>query len=67
MTVKIPPGSSSGSKLRLRGKGFPAKNGSNGDLLGEIRIMVPSEPSDLDRELYEQLREGSDFSPRSSN
>ncbi len=65
VTVKIPPGSSSGRKVRLRGKGFPGKNGTNGDLLGEIRIMVPAVLSDRDRELFVQLAEGSEFNPRS--
>lgn len=64
VTVKIPAGSSSGLKVRLRGKGFPGKNGVNGDLFGEIRIMVPTELSDRDRELFEQLAEESQFKPR---
>ncbi|MFQ5526210.1 MAG: DnaJ C-terminal domain-containing protein [Thermoanaerobaculia bacterium] len=64
VTVKIPAGSSSGRKVRLRGKGFPAKNGANGDLLGEIRIMVPSTLGRRDRELFEQLAESSEFDPR---
>lgn len=64
VTVKIPPGSSSGRKVRLRGKGFPAKNGTNGDLLGEFRITVPTELSEHDRKLYEQLAAGSDHNPR---
>ena len=62
--VKIPPGSSSGRKIRLRGKGFPETNGGFGDLLAEIRILVPEEPSDSDRELYERLSETSEFQPR---
>ncbi len=64
VTVKIPAGSSSGLKVRLRGKGFPGKNGVNGDLFGEIRIMVPTKLSDRDRELFEQLAEESQFKPR---
>ena len=64
VTVKIPSGSSSGRKVRLRGKGFPGKNGANGDLLGEFRIVVPAELAARDRELFEQLAEESTFNPR---
>jgi len=53
--VKVPPGSSSGRKVRLRGKGFPAPGGLHGDLFVEIRIVVPSSPSGRERELYEEL------------
>ncbi len=51
-TVTVPPGTSSGSKLRLKGLGV-----QGGDLLAEIRITVPKEPSDEQRALFEQLRE----------
>ncbi|MDH3744657.1 MAG: DnaJ domain-containing protein, partial [Acidobacteriota bacterium] len=39
VTVRIPPGSSSGRKIRLRGRGFPSGDGANGDLFAEIRVM----------------------------
>ncbi len=64
VTLKIPAGSSSGRKIRLRGKGFPAANGRLGDLLAEIRVMVPENLTDRQRELFEQLKEASDFDPR---
>lgn len=66
VTVKIPAGSSSGKKIRLRGKGYPGKNGTNGDLLGEIRIMVPKELSERDRELFQMLASESTFTARSN-
>ncbi len=64
VTVKIPAGSSSGTRVRLREKGYPSKNGKNGDLFAEIRIVVPKELSDRDRELFEALAEDSEFQPR---
>jgi curved DNA-binding protein len=64
VTVRVPSGSSSGRKIRLRGKGFPAGGGTNGDLLAEIRVMVPETLTDEQRELFEQLKEASDFDPR---
>lgn len=63
--VRIPAGSSSGRKIRLRGRGLPqAGNGAKGDLLAEIRIMVPEQLSERERELFEQLAEASSFRAR---
>lgn len=62
--VVVPAGSSTGRKLRLRGEGMPDPKGSPGDLYAEIRIMVPSSPTDRERELFEQLAAVSNFDPR---
>ncbi|MCG5054758.1 MAG: J domain-containing protein [Myxococcales bacterium] len=39
--LSIPPGTSSGRKLRLRGKGMARPDGSRGDQLCRIEIVVP--------------------------
>lgn len=57
--VRIPPRSSSGRKIRLRGRGLSQSGGNKGDLLAEIRILVPEQLTDRERELYEQLAEAS--------
>lgn len=62
VTVKVPAGSPSGRKIRLRGKGFPARKGA-GDLYAELRIVVPDELTPEERELFEKLRDASDFTP----
>jgi len=62
--VKVPPGSSSGRKLRLRGKGMPDPKGADGDLYVSVAIKVPKELDDEERELYERLASASDFDPR---
>ncbi len=62
--IKIPAGTSSGKRIRLRGKGFPHPKGEPGDLYAELRIVVPEKPSDAERELYEKLKAASDFDPR---
>jgi len=64
-TIKIPAGTSSGRRVRLRGKGFPRSKEGAGDLYAEFRIVVPEESSPEERALYEQLKETSDFAPRS--
>ena len=53
--VKVPPGSSSGRRLRLRGKGLPNPSGTPGDLYATVRIVVPKELTDEEREAYERL------------
>jgi curved DNA-binding protein len=62
--VTVPAGSSSGRRLRLRGKGLPNPKGSPGDLYAEVKIMVPRKPGDRERELFEELARVSDFDPR---
>jgi curved DNA-binding protein len=55
--VRIPPRSSSGRKIRLRGRGLAQSGGKKGDLLAEIRIVVPESLNDHELELYRQLAE----------
>ena len=62
--VKVPPGSSTGRRLRLRGEGMPNPRGKPGDLYTEIKILVPSKPTARERELFEQLAAESTFDPR---
>jgi DnaJ-class molecular chaperone len=50
--VKVPPGTSSGKKLRLRGKGLTDRSGHNGDHYVTIQIDVPG---DLDDDAKKQL------------
>jgi curved DNA-binding protein len=65
VTLKVPPGTQSGQKLRLRGKGMPNPKGAPGDLLALISIVVPKQPSERERELFEELQRISGFQPRS--
>jgi len=60
VTLRIPPGSDGGSKLRLRDKGIPAAAGKpTGHLYVTIRIRVPKQLDDETRRKYEELA-GSD-------
>jgi curved DNA-binding protein len=64
--VKVPPGSSTGRRLRLRGEGMPNPRGGKGDLYAEIKVVVPPKPTARERELFEQLAAESNFDPRRS-
>ncbi|OSC32095.1 molecular chaperone DnaJ [Mycobacterium vulneris] len=63
--VKVPPGSSTGRRLRLRGEGMPNPHGKSGDLYAEVKVVVPPKPTKSERELFEQLATVSTFNPRS--
>ena len=62
--IKVPPGSSTGRKLRLRGEGFPGPRGGRGDFYAVIKIEVPRHPTPEERELFERLAQVSKFNPR---
>jgi curved DNA-binding protein len=64
VSMKIPPGSKSGQKLRLSGKGLPKPGGSAGDLFAVLTIAVPATLTEREKKLYEELREASRFDPR---
>jgi curved DNA-binding protein len=55
VNVKVPPGSRSGSRLRLKGKGFIDKNNNRGDQYVRLRIDLPSELSAEEIELYKKI------------
>ena len=62
--VKVPAGSSTGRRIRLKGKGYPDGKGDAGDLYAEIKIMVPEELSEREKQLFEELAAISTFKPR---
>jgi molecular chaperone DnaJ len=64
--LRVPPGTQSGQKLRLREKGVPsvAKEGIRGDQIVEVKIVVP-EARDLKvRELWQELQKLNPEDPR---
>ena len=55
-TLKVPPGTGSGRKLRLRGAGISGAKGERGDLYATIRVDVPATLTDEQRSALEPLR-----------
>jgi DnaJ-class molecular chaperone len=53
--VKVPPGTASGKKLRLRGKGIADRAGHTGDHYITVQIDVPKDLDDEDKKLLVQL------------
>jgi curved DNA-binding protein len=64
--LRVPAGTSSGKRLRLRGRGMPNPRGTPGNLYAEVRIMVPRRLTDEERRLFEELARVSTFDPRKS-
>jgi curved DNA-binding protein len=62
--VRVPAGSSSGRRLRLRKRGMPRPGGTAGDLYAEVRVVVPPSLSKDERRLFQELATISDFDPR---
>jgi curved DNA-binding protein len=56
VTMALPVGVKPGQRLRLADKGYPCGEGRYGDQIVEIQLWMPTRLSDLERDLYEQLR-----------
>jgi curved DNA-binding protein len=61
--LKVPAGSSSGRKMRLKGKGLPSADGA-GDLMVELEVRVPKAKTDEERALWARLAELTGYSAR---
>ncbi|HEY2784579.1 MAG TPA: DnaJ C-terminal domain-containing protein [Fimbriiglobus sp.] len=59
--VKVPPGTSGGSRLRLRGKGM-----SGGDLYLLFKIVTPTKLSDAARDLMQKFAQAAPYDPRAN-
>ncbi|MFC6633968.1 DnaJ C-terminal domain-containing protein [Microbulbifer taiwanensis] len=63
VNLTIPPNSRDGSKLRLKGRGIPAKE--PGDLYVVLDVVAPPADSEPQKEAYRQFSEAFEFDPRS--
>ncbi len=54
--LRVPPGTPSGQRLRLRGRGLPSpRHGGRGDLLVEVRLVLPSLIDERSKELLREF------------
>lgn len=62
--LEIPAGTQSGEKIRIENKGYKDGQGGRGDLIANVKTVVPKELTQEEKELYEKLRDISTFNPR---
>ena len=64
--LKIPPGTQSGQKLRLREKGVPSasREGARGDEIVEVKIVVPKLQDERSKEILRELAKLNPEDPR---
>jgi DnaJ-class molecular chaperone len=65
VTVKVPPGSSSGQRLRVKGYGSPGANGQTGDLFAVLQIVLPKHLDDQSLEWIREIEKRNPMHPRS--
>ena len=57
LAISIPPGSSSGKKLRLKGQGVAPLRGTAGDLIVELQVKLPESYSEASQQAIEALQD----------
>ena len=62
--INVPSGIQTGEKLRVANSGFWNVNGTRGDLLLNVQVMVPKDLSESEKLLFEKLSTVSHFEPR---
>lgn len=55
VALQVPPGTSSGKKLRVKGQGIAPKSGTPGDLFAELQIVLPKTLDEATREAIRKL------------
>jgi len=62
--IRVPPGVTSGQKLRLRNQGLNIRSGGRGDHFVKLKIAVPKTLTAQEKQLFEELKRVSTFNPR---
>ena len=65
--VFIPRGIQSGEIIKIPQKGYKTPDGERGDLIAQVKIVVPKNLTKEETEMFKKLKEISKFNPRRSN
>lgn len=65
--IYIPQGVQSGEKIKIPNKGYKDGKGGRGELIAEVKIMVPKKLELDEQEMFKKLKEMSNFNPRTRN
>ncbi len=63
-SIFIPQGVQSGENIKIPGKGYKDAKGGRGDLIANIKVMVPKRLTEEEKEAFTKLKEVSSFNPR---
>ena len=63
-SVIVPKGTQSGELLRIQGKGYKDGKGGRGDLVAEVKIVIPKNMNEKEKSLFKELSQVSNFEPR---
>lgn len=63
VTMSVPKGANTGTKLRLRGKGVPRRGGGQGDQFVKLKVVLPKTP-DPELEAFVSGWKDKDYDPR---
>lgn len=66
-SIYIPQGIQTGETIKIPGKGYKIENGKRGDLVAEIKVMVPKNLTKEEKMMFEKLNQVSKFNPRNVN
>ena len=55
VSLKIPPGDAGGSAVQIEGRGAPARSGGRGDLVVEVRVVLPAFVDERSKELMREF------------
>ena len=62
--LHIPQGVESGEKVKIPGKGYKDGKGGRGELIADVKIMIPKKPTNEEIGIYKKLDKISKFNPR---
>jgi curved DNA-binding protein len=65
--MAVPAGAQGGQRMRLRSQGLNRRGGGRGDLYVKLKIVVPTHPTDKEKELFKELAQTSHFNPRTGS
>ena len=60
----IPQGIQSGEKIRIPNKGYYLDKETRGDLVAEVKVVVPKHLTEKEKNIYKELSKISKFNPR---
>ena len=64
--LHIPQGIESGEKVKIPGKGYKDGQGGRGELIADVKIMIPKVPTKEEMEIFKKLNQVSTFNPRNN-